>query len=89
MATDDSTAQAFQLDMDIVASAAWDNVRDPCPATACRARTLCAGIGIDYVALVVACQRRNEELLGGPVDIRVAMEEAARGLSRAAERLRG
>lgn len=88
MAFEDNTAQAVHVDLDLVARAAWDNVRDPSPATACRARTLCASLGIDYLALVVACQKRNEELVGAPVDVRVAMEEAARALSRAADRLR-
>lgn len=89
MAPDDITAQTLQADIDLAATAAWDQALTPTPAAAYHASVVCADLGIDYVELVLACQRRNEELVQGAVDIRLALEEVARALSRVAARVRG
>lgn len=86
MAPDDKTAQALHVDTELAAMAAWDHALTPTPDAAYKARVACAELGFDYYAAVLVCQRRNEDLVHGPVDARIALEEVARALSRAADR---
>ena len=89
MASDDNTTQALRSDVDVAASAAWEHALRPSAQTAYKARVSCARVGLDYHAMVSSCQRRSEDLVSGPVDPNLALEEVARALSRAADRVRG
>ena len=88
MASDDNTTQALRSDADLAAIAAREHALNPTAQTAYAARVSCASLGLDYPAMIAACQRRSEDLVRGPVDPGLALDEVARALSRAADRMR-